>query len=580
MKVFFIILIFIIPFIGITQINFYATPYDSLKSDYRIEGAINDIDNATSFFDASFLITNSRSSYLSLEAFNPGGSKIHAFRMSKSPQLVSPLPHIGFSYFFGTQGAQKLGFEYQQVFRGDWVLNTAISTMKSGGFFRNTSFSQTNLDFGISKKRENYGVSITGRTSKIARQWSGGVVDASLLEVFAPLLVPVNKSNCNSELKYFGVGIVGYLRLINREKYTIGITHESSVDGNNRLFSEQDTLSGLYTNVYFDTLNTTDQYQFGRFNNTSLVYFKNSILNYSLGVSSAYWNYRNMNLFRDTFELDLLQELEFSKEKFRLKHKSKFNTIGASHTWEVKNDLRYKNGAFTVLLLSELGQKLPEVYQRYYSSNNVFYSNTDLALQTHSKQALELVFKRPMYKITTGYALHVNRGVYMYDMTQLNWSNSTELSSSVIQQAYIKSSINHKKFSWRQVYRFSLTNTERLIVPRHQLDGSIITSVGIFKAKRLKATFGLTYNLNSRTSVIPIIENMGQYNLLNISTTDSQKGLFNMGAMVAVKIETFRFFVKFSNIGYFWNSTSWQYIDGIYLPELTLRVGLTWDFWN
>ena len=125
-----------------------------------------------------------------------------------------------------------------------------------------------------------------------------------------------------------------------------------------------------------------------------------------------------------------------------------------------------------------------------------------------------------------------------------------------------------------------MTNTERLIVPRHQLDGSIITSVGIFKAKRLKATFGLTYNLNSRTSVIPIIENMGQYNLLNISTTDSQKGLFNMGAMVAVKIETFRFFVKFSNIGYFWNSTSWQYIDGIYLPELTLRVGLTWDFWN
>lgn len=90
----------------------------------------------------------------------------------------------------------------------------------------------------------------------------------------------------------------------------------------------------------------------------------------------------------------------------------------------------------------------------------------------------------------------------------------------------------------------------------------------------------MTYTLHSQVNVIPILENIGTYNLLNIQIDEFEKGLFSAGVIAAIEIDTFRFFVKVSNLGYLWNSAQWQYINGIYLPGNTVRLGLTWDFWN
>ena len=92
--------------------------------------------------------------------------------------------------------------------------------------------------------------------------------------------------------------------------------------------------------------------------------------------------------------------------------------------------------------------------------------------------------------------------------------------------------------------------------------------------------FGLNYSFNSQTNIISIVENMGVFDLLNSNPNDVQNGLFNLGAYTSLDIETFRFFLKVNNIGYLWNDLQWNYIQGIYLPEVTVRIGITWDFWN
>ena len=38
--------------------------------------------------------------------------------------------------------------------------------------------------------------------------------------------------------------------------------------------------------------------------------------------------------------------------------------------------------------------------------------------------------------------------------------------------------------------------------------------------------------------------------------------------------------LKVNNIGYLWNDLQWNYVEGIYLPEVAVRLGITWDFWN
>ena len=581
MRVLFILFFLsVLPLTIVSQINLFSASYDSLHSHDRIDGSIYDLELSSRFFDVAFILPGQVGPFLTLKTLMPYGSKIHQFNRTESDKIVSALPHVGFSYIFGTQGAQRLGFEYHQVFKGDWVLNSAISNVKSAGYFRNTAYGNTDISFSLTKKRDSYGFSLIGRTSKITRQWSGGVIDSSLLESFAPLLVPVYKSNCSSALKYFETEASGYIRLLEKDKSSFGFLNVLTVNGENRLFTEVDTLQGLYSAIYYDSVSTNDQYQRSTVTNTSAIYFKNEFLSYSGGLGASFWNYRNGSLYRDTFEMDITQRLEFSKRKLSLSHEASFNLVGAAQTWGIRNHLKYRFKKYVIEWNSTFGQKLPEMYQRFYSANNVFYSNANQSLESYTRNTLDFGYTFKQLKLNLGYLLQINAGVYFYDPLLLNWSNETSLSSNISQQTYLNSIYSYKRLVWNQSYRFTLSNTERNILPKHQLHGSFLTSLGLFKAKKLQLTFGLSYCLTSKTNIIPLLENVGVFDLLNVSEQNNQSAIFTMGAIIAMEIETFRFFVKLSNIGYLWNSTAWQYIDGIYLPEAAVRVGLTWDFWN
>ena len=581
MRVIFILFFLaMLPLTVVSQINDFSSSYDSLLSDYRIDGDMFELEQSSRFFDAAFMTPGQSSPFLSAAVFGTYGSKIHQFRTKDIRHVVSALPHIGFSYTFGMQGAQRLVFEYHQVFKGGWVLNTRISNIKSIGYFRNMELGKTDFEATVSKKSDRYGISFTGRTSKLTRAWSGGVIDSSLLEVFAPLTVPVYKSECNSELKYFDLEASGYITWIDNEKYKLGVAHKINVNGENRVFNERDSLAGLYSSIYFDSTSTRDQYQIGRLENLSSIYFDNEHLTYSLGLSSTYWNYRNMNLFRDTMELNVVHDFHYRKKQLLFLHEASLNTIGASQTWSMQNELHYNQKKWSFSLASRIGQKLPALFQRFYSANNTYYSNTNLSLQDYTAHSAEVSYKAGSYDMSAIYLVESNKGIYFFDRSISNWSNQTALSSSVIQQLYLKSNFTHQKLRWQQQYILTLSNLKKFIVPVHQLQGSIMTRLGLFKAKKLKVTFGLSYSLNSKTNVIPIIENVGVYDLLNVSDETIQNPLFTTGAMLGMEIETFRFYVKFSNMGYFWNSSTWQYIQGVYLPETNIRVGLTWDFWN
>lgn len=581
MRVIFILFFLaMLPLTVVSQINDFSSSYDSLLSDYRIDGDMFELEQSSRFFDAAFMTPGQSSPFLSAAVFGTYGSKIHQFRTKDIRHVVSALPHIGFSYTFGMQGAQRLVFEYHQVFKGGWVLNTRISNIKSIGYFRNMELGKTDFEATVSKKSDRYGISFTGRTSKLTRAWSGGVIDSSLLEVFAPLTVPVYKSECNSELKYFDLEASGYITWIDNEKYKLGVAHKINVNGENRVFNERDSLAGLYSSIYFDSTSTRDQYQIGRLENLSSIYFDNEHLTYSLGLSSTYWNYRNMNLFRDTMELNVVHDFHYRKKQLLFLHEASLNTIGASQTWSMQNELHYNQKKWSFSLASRIGQKLPALFQRFYSANNTYYSNTNLSLQDYTAHSAEVSYKAGSYDMSAIYLVESNKGIYFFDRSISNWSNQTAFSSSIIQQLYLKSNFTRQKLRWQQQYILTLSNLKKFIVPVHQLQGSIMTRLGLFKAKKLKVTFGLSYSLNSKTNVIPIIENVGVYDLLNVSDETIQNPLFTTGAMLGMEIETFRFYVKFSNMGYFWNSSTWQYIQGVYLPESTIRVGLTWDFWN
>lgn len=576
-----------------SQIGFSEYSSDTLLSDFRTFGSMSANNEGLGVLDQSFISIENPHFFLSSEISRPLGSAIDQIHFNKRhiKQEISALPHIGFGYIFGSQGAQRVSFRYGQVLPNNWVINTQINTNKLDGFFRNTAYTQSHYGFSLSKQSDKYGLLISGETNKIEREWSGGVLNDSLLDFFAPQFIPVLKENCNSTIKGFNAAIGSYLLLMNNDKFRLNYINESSVFGLNRLFNETDSLIGIYENTNFDTLVSRDQFQQSTLDHFSGFRMHSSNSQYSLGVKASYWNYRNMGLFRDTLELDVEHKFKLNWKQFKFDHSASYNVLGAFRNWKMRQAITFKqdniglNRFISYQFANSLVKNIPQVFQRFYVSNNTAYNNSNMNLESSYTQELSARFHQAMdtnhlLNISLGYGLGIQRGIYYFDSQSLNWLSNSSLSNNNIHQ--LKFSIAYQKnhLNIRQSYQYTQLNNERLIIPRHYLYGSIDYKMGVFKDKKLELTFGLTYSLSSKTNIIPVLENMGVYDFLNIDINNIQKGIFNVGAYTSIEIETFRFFLKVNNLGYLWNDLQWSYVEGIYLPEVAVRLGITWDFWN
>ena len=563
-----------------SQIGFSSYAVDSLKSNYRTMGNVRDLNLASSKFDHSFIRSSGNQFFLDRNYLSSNGSQINGFQLNNVIQQVSGLPHIGFGYVFGSQGAQDLSFSYAQVLPKNWVINTRILTSKLDGFFRNTSFSESHYGISLAKQSDKFGLLFHGGTDKMERSWSGGVIDGSLLESFAPQFIPVRKENCNSSLKSFHSSLGTYFTLWEGNSSFFKLVNETRVYGLNRLFSETDTLKGIYANTYFDTLNSSDQYQHSTLNHFSGLRWQNNKLTYTGGAKAIYWNYRNMGLYRDTAELNLEDALKFQFESFKLEHRGSYNLIGAFNQWNLSQYLYYQSGRFSYFFKNRIAKRAPQVFQRFYSSNNTRYNNSEVDLESTFSQDIGINYSSAGFRASFAYHLGINRDVYYFDSDLLNWNNTSSLSDNSIHQMRLGCAYEKGKMNIRQEYRFTSVNQNWLIIPQHYLGGSFDYRMQLFKQKKMEVTLGMNYTLSSKSNVIPVIENMGIYDLLNVDINNVRNGLFNMGAYLSIDIETFRFFLKVNNLGYLWNDLQWNYIEGVYLPELTVRVGITWDFWN
>jgi hypothetical protein len=576
-----------------SQIGFSDYSSDTLSSTFRTFGKMSDNNDRFTVFDQSFISLHNPQFFLTENAFNSNGSAIDYLYLSTKTrkQNISALPHIGFGYVFGSQGAQRVSFQYGQVLPKDWVINTEIRTSNLEGFFRNTIYSESHYGFSLSKQSDKFGLIISGSTDKLEREWSGGVLNDSLLDFFAPQFIPVLKENCNSIVKGFNATAGSYFSIIKNEKVRLNYINESSVFGLNRVFNEIDTLQEIYEHNYFDTLTTRDQYQHSTVDHFSGLRIHTGKLNYSAGAKAAYWNYRNMGQFRDTLELNIEHKLKLSWERLNFYHSASYNVLGAFNEWYLKQGVSYRqklsgNKRFLVYEFNNsISRSIPQVYQRFYLSNNTAYNNSNMSLESTFIQQLSTKFYQGLeeggaLKLDLSYELGIHNGIYYFERQNLNWINNSSLSDNTIQQLKFNFSFEKKNLNIRQVYHFTTLNKETLIIPKHYAYGSIDYKMGLFKDKKMEIILGLNYSLSSKTHIISVVENMGVYDLLNSNSNEIQNGLFNLGAYTSIEIETFRFFLKVNNLGYLWNDLQWNYIEGIYLPEVTVRLGITWDFWN
>ena len=241
MKLILLLFSFCTCFVVRSQIGFSEYSSDTLLSNFRTFGSMSENNEGLGVLDQSFISIENPHFFLSSGIFRSFGSAIDLtnFKQRNIKQNISALPHIGFGYIFGSQGAQRLSFQYGQVLPKNWVINTQIKTNKLDGFFRNTAYSQSHYGFSLSKQSDKFGLVISGNTNKVDRKWSGGVLNDSLLDFFAPQFIPVRKESCNSTVKEFNAALGSYFVLFTKGNMRLNYVNESSVFGLNRYSMKQ-----------------------------------------------------------------------------------------------------------------------------------------------------------------------------------------------------------------------------------------------------------------------------------------------------------------------------------------------------
>jgi len=557
--------------------------YDTLKYKYATLGELDSLDLATRPFSSSFLFPEESSNIYTIQPKQivyPGNS-IYSFSNSNANKLVfSALPHIGFGYSFGAKATQKLDFDYEQAFKHGFLLNASINNFKTDGFFRNTGAQNSLYQLAVARNGKWHSFQLRASTLKVQRNWNGGIQNDSLVQDFTPDLRPVWKENAQSIYKNATILLSNKFSVINDSVKQIGFETIHKYDRFKRFYSEEDSISSLYSIVNFDSTRTSDSLLQESLNNNLGLFFNTRQIKLESGVSSSYWNYRSFGYRNDTLELGIYSQIEIRMTKFKLVQTGNFNLLGAANGFH--NNLGFSGNffGFDVNASHFIMNELPVVSQRFFYSNNVAYKTANLEKQLFQNLTAQLGRSFGKQTIQLAYELGQYDKVFQYDSQQLIWRNDLNASKGNYQQISIKSKLNWRWLNCHLNYQFTAMDDIKRFVPTHLIDTRLFVKGGIFKAKKLKALAGIDFLIASSYKRLNFVPQMTLFDLEGSILNSSSNGFMNMAAFASFEVETFRFFIRMDNLAYFWQDKQIELVSGYAFPSTQLKVGITWDFWN
>ena len=575
------ILFFIINYFCYSQIQI-AAPTDTLKSSFSTLGKLDTMEMNSIYLASSFPIKSfsNRFGFPSIDLLDMNSSIYYPLKKERGLITFSALPHVGFSYLFGTQGTQLLGLKYQQAFIKGFLLNAQIGTDKTDGFFRNTGFSKSSYAFQLARNSKRHSFLLEARSAKELREWNGGVVSDSQAVNFSPELLPVNKNDASSLLTNSKVCLTNSFSLFSDSLHVFGLEIKQFYENIKRTYLENYSIVNNYDSIYFDSTQTSDAYTLKTFENQLGIFYKTPSLEFSTHAVIRNWSYANFDIKSDTTEFDINEQFQFKNKFIQLSNSSSLNLYGAKNTFRSFSEVHSIFSGYKIAVNHTFVRSLPLVFQRYYSSNNVFYKLENFELQTHQK--LKFAISKALGKkfFSFDYSLISFKQNYFFNTSVSKWQRDLAISSAIIQQAKISSELHFSIFHIYPSYTFTRMDKSINFLPQHTFETRFLIKGGIFKAKKLKGMLGFDFIALSSYKSLMFNPQMGIYDFTVLSQTNMNSGMLNAGVFSGFEVDKFRFFLRWDNLAYLWANRMQTFIIGSPLPSTQIKIGITWDFWN
>ncbi|MFM7681798.1 MAG: putative porin [Bacteroidota bacterium] len=556
--------------------------FDTLKYRHATLGDLDTLDEVVRPFASSFLFAESVNPYLSQpnQLFHPGNSIFSISEPNYKNLIFSALPHIGFGYSFGAQATQRLDFDYEQAFKHGFLINSSIHNFKTNGFFRNTNAQNSKYQVSLARNGKWHSFHLRANSQKVLRNWSGGIQNDSLVEIFSPELIPVWKENAESIHKILSFRLSNKFSLIQDSIRKVGFATNHGYSRFKRLYGENDSLSVIYSVVNLDSLKTNDSLLQQTVTNDFGLFYKSKNINLEGGVSSSYWNYQAFAYRNDTLETGIYSNIDLKMNKLRFRQNGNYNFIGASNGFNNSLSLRGNIVGLDFNVSHQVINELPSVFQRFFYSNNVAYKTVNLEKQWFQNLNAQVGRKFGNQLFHLSYEFGQFNKVYQFDSQSRIWRNDLNVSQGIYNQIQLKTQLNWRWLNGYFKYQYTAIEESKRFTPAHLMNARLFAKGGIFKAKKLKALAGIEFMLMSSYKRLNFVPQMTLFDLENSSINPISPGYMNLAAFASFEVETFRFYVRMDNLAYFWQNRQTEIVNGYAFPSTQLKVGITWDFWN
>jgi hypothetical protein len=552
---------------------------DTVKSFHRSGGLLDTISNSTQAFQSAFFISPSSTILSPFQLYTANGSTLNALKVKEIPLLFSALPHLGFSYAFGAQGAQRLKVDFQEAFKHGILVNLNFDKSKGSGFLRNDDFSFQQFNARMLRTGERYSADLQTGKEVVSRSWSNGLISPVPILGIDLNLQSVQKQNAHSDQLLSSVRLQHRLDFNQDSINGFGLLARHEFYESKRDYQEFDSLALLYQNVFWDVDSTQDRFRERSLTNEAGIFLDKNRMNLQSVVSYRIRNWHDNLLYHDTTELWWRNDFSFHASKFQLVHRDAINVLGASKGFTSFSKFILPFSFLDLHVEHQINSTLPELMQRNYLSNNVQYQLNTVENQWNHSILVSAVKKIGSIQLEAAYQALQFRKVYVFDAVAGNWRNDQIASEGNGQSLRFSASWTYKGLQIKPAYRWVHFSTGLNFQPQHQSSLHVHWKGGVFKAKKLRMLFATDVQYLSSFQQMLFIPQMGVFDLLQSNSTIVD-GFLNLSFTTALEVETFRFFIRVDNIGSFWIPPTTAFVSNYAFPSMQIKIGLTWDFWN
>jgi len=564
-------------------------PIDTLKLETRTFGDLQALTQQMDGFGANFFFNPQQIRPDATDLYQLGCTTFAKPQTLLKPLTFSALPHLGFGYGFGAQGAQRIRVDYEQAFAHRVLFNLRYDRWQRTGFIRADDLRYSQLQLNLYQTGKRHEVLLHFGNASDDRQWAGGLASYAALGSIAMDLLPVVKESSRTQKNAYHASLDFRYRLFGDSLHAFNLATQHQYQLQKRLYLEEGPLSTFYPQTYFSPDSCADVFDQQLLENRVGLQAQISGLewNSQIGLRQRLWSDALMQY--DTLEINWHNHLQLKRAAHDLAHENEFNISGAAQGWHANSTYRWAQKNWKVAVEHRFANEWPQLLQRVYQSNltNYFWTNPQKqffqelsALGAYQNNAKTLSARMKM-------SLVQYKNAYRFDPLLMLWS--TTAAASAGQLATLQTDIsytlpNNKKTpsngAWALGSKYKYLAQKDAFLPKHQAALTLAWQGGVFKDKRLnmRVEGQVTYQSVSKTLVyLPFMESIdwgaSQLGTVNAAYLNAQ---FN----VALEVKTFRFFVNVANLGSYWNAAQLSTVQGYPLPTMQIRLGLTWDFWN